>query len=57
MIKVTRVHDLDPSPCADNVHESVEHEMEAIEPSEIPSRTLNLETFGFPKPPQSSFER
>ncbi len=40
-IKATRVQDLDPRPCADNAHESVlAHEMAAIEPSEIPSRTL-----------------
>ena len=40
-IKGTRVQDLDPRPCADNVHVSVlAHEMAAIEPSEIPSRTL-----------------
>ena len=40
-IKSTRVQDLDPSPCADNVHESVlTHEMVAIEPTEIPSRTI-----------------
>ncbi len=40
-IKVTRVQDLDPSPCVDSVHESVlTHEMTAIEPSEIPSRAL-----------------
>jgi hypothetical protein len=40
-IKVTRVQDLDPRPCADNVLESVlTHEMVAIEPSEIPSRTF-----------------
>ena len=40
-IKATRVQDLDPRPCADNAHESVlAHEMEAIEPTEIPSRTL-----------------
>jgi hypothetical protein len=40
-IKATRIQDLDPMPCADNAHESVlAHEMAAIEPSEIPSRTL-----------------
>ena len=40
-IKATRVQDLDPRSCADNDHESVlEHEMTAIEPTEIPSRTL-----------------
>ncbi len=40
-IKSTRVQDLDPSPYTDNTHESVlTHEMSAIEPSEIPSRTL-----------------
>ena len=40
-IKTTRVQDLDPRTCADNAHESVlAHEMAAIEPTEIPSRTL-----------------
>ena len=40
-IKGTRVQDLDPRSCTDNTHESVlTHEMSAIEPSEIPSRTL-----------------
>ncbi len=40
-IKSTRVQDLDPRPCADNVHESVlAHEMTVIELSEILSRTL-----------------
>ena len=40
-IKATRVQDLDPRPCADNAHESVlAHEMAAVEPTEIPSRTL-----------------
>jgi hypothetical protein len=40
-IKATRVQDLDPRSCADNVHESVlTHEMGTIEPSEIPSRTF-----------------
>jgi hypothetical protein len=40
-IKTTRVQDLDPRPCTDNAHESVlAHEMAAIEPTEIPSRTL-----------------
>ena len=40
-IKATRVQDLDPRPCADNAHESVSaDEMTAIEPTEIPSRTL-----------------
>ena len=40
-IKATRVQDLDPRPCADNAHESVlAHEMAAIEPTEIPSRTI-----------------
>ena len=40
-IKATRIQDLDPSPCADNSHESVlAYEMTAIEPTEIPSRTI-----------------
>jgi hypothetical protein len=40
-IKSTRVQDLDARSCADNAHESVlAHEMTAIEPTEIPSRTL-----------------
>ncbi len=40
-IKATMVQDLDPRPYTDNAHESVlTHEMTAIEPSEIPSRTL-----------------
>ena len=40
-IKSTRVQDLDPRPCADNSHEFVlAHEMAAIEPTEIPFRTL-----------------
>ena len=40
-IKTTRIQDLDPRPCADNAHESVlAHEMAAIEPTEIPSRTI-----------------
>ena len=40
-IKTTRVQDLDPRTCSDNDHESVlAHEMTAIEPTEIPSRTL-----------------
>ena len=40
-IKSTRVQDLDPRPSADNAYESVlTHEMEAIEPSEIPCGTL-----------------
>ena len=38
-IKATRGQDLDPSPCADNAHQSVlAYEMAAIEPSAIPSR-------------------
>ena len=37
----TSVQDLDPRPCADNVHESVlPHEMETIEPGENPTRRL-----------------
>ena len=41
-IKTTRVQDLDPRSCDDNDHESVlVHEMSSIEPSEIPSRTLD----------------
>ena len=40
-IKTTRVQDLDPRSCTDNVHESVlAHEMAAIEPTEIPSHTI-----------------
>ena len=40
-IKSTRVQDLDPRSCVDNTHESVlAHEMAAIEPTEIPSRTI-----------------
>ena len=47
-IKATRVQDLDPRPCADNAHESVlAHEMAAIEPSEIPSRTLTWKPLAF----------
>ena len=41
-IKATRVQDLDPRPCADNAHESVlAQEMTSIEPTEIPSRTID----------------
>ena len=41
-IKATRIQDLDPRPCADNAHESVlVHEMTVIEPTEIPSRTID----------------
>ena len=40
-IKDTRVQDLDPRSCVDNDHESVlTHEMEDIEPTEIPSHTI-----------------
>ena len=40
-IKDTRVQDLDPRSCDDNVHESVlTHEMTDIEPSAIPSRSI-----------------
>ena len=47
-INATRVQDLDPRPCADNAHESVlAHEMAAIEPSEIPSRTLTWKPLAF----------
>ena len=47
-IKTVRVQDLDPSPCVDNAHESVlTHEMTAIEPSEIPSRTLTWKPLAF----------
>ncbi len=47
-IKTTRVQDLDPSPCTDNAHESVlSHEMSAIEPSEISSRTLTWKPLVF----------
>jgi hypothetical protein len=58
-VKAARVQDLDPRPCSDNVHESVlAHEMTVIEPSEIPPfPDTQLETFGFPKPHQASFER
>ena len=40
-IKPTRIQDLDPRSWTDNVHESVlTHEMEDIEPTEIPSHTI-----------------
>ena len=49
-IKATRVQDLHPRTCADNAHQSVlAHEMAAIEPSEIPSRTLTWKP-GLAKP-------
>ena len=47
-IKSTRVQDLDPRPCSDNVHTSVlAHEMTDIEPSEIPSRTLTWKPLAY----------
>jgi hypothetical protein len=47
-IKASRVQDLDPRTCADNAHESVlAHEMAAIEPREIPFRTLTWKPLAF----------
>ena len=47
-IQDTSVQDLDPRPCADNVHESVlPHEMAAIEPGENPTRTLTWKSLAF----------
>ncbi len=47
-IKATRVQDLDPRSSTDNTHESVSaHEMTTIEPSEIPSRTLDWTTLTY----------
>ena len=47
-IKATSIQDLDPRPCADNVHESVlSPEMTGIEPSEIPSRTLDWKPLAY----------
>ena len=47
-IKTTNIQDLDPRPCANNVHESVlTHEMTAIEPIENPSWTLTWKPLDF----------
>ena len=47
-IRATSVQDLDPRSCANNDHASVlAHEMEVIEPGEIPSRTLTWKPLSF----------
>ena len=47
-IKASSIQDLDPRPSTNNDHESVlVQEMETIEPSENPSRTLTWKPLGF----------
>jgi hypothetical protein len=47
-IQATSVQDLNPRPCADNIHASaLAHEMMAIEPGENPTRTLTWKALAF----------